>query len=140
MKIKWLIILAAALIAIILLILFLIQVNTKILTPSVKENNIVEQPVILPKEPLVAVPVVSSAQPVNRAITIIKAPVQNEEAKTENRQDLTQPSAPQESSRPAAVSEAAAAPAESKAGITKEDKEATPEEIKTIKSKGIIIL
>lgn len=139
MKIKWLIILAAALIAIILLILFLIQVNTKILTPSVKENNIVEQPVILPKEPLVAVPVVSSAQPVNRAITIIKAPVQNEEAKTENRQDLTQPSAPQESSRPAAVSEAAA-PAESKAGITKEDKEATPEEIKTIKSKGIIIL
>ena len=139
MKIKWLIILAVALIAIILLSLFLAQINTKILTPSVKENNIVEQPVILPKEPLVAVPVVSSAQPVNRAITIIKAPVQNEEAKTENRQDLTQPSAPQESSRPAAVSEAAA-PAESKAGITKEDKEATPEEIKTIKSKGIIIL
>ena len=141
MKIKWLIILAVALIAIILLSLFLAQINTKILTPGVKENNIVEQPVILPQEIPVVVPEPSSAQPVNRAITIIKAPVQNEEVKTENRQDLTQPSSPQESSNPASVSEGST-PVETKAGttITKPGKEATPEEIKTIKSKGIIIL
>ena len=139
MKIKWLIILTVVLIAIIILSLFLAQVNTKIPTPAAKEENAVEQPVILPETSSAALLAPSIAQPVNRAITIIKAPVRNEEATTENRQELTQPTAQQGSSSQPSVS-GAAAPAESKAGITKEGKEATPEAVKTIKSKGIIIL
>ena len=55
---------------------------------------------------------------------MIKAPEQNEETKTESRQDLAQSSAPQGSSDPSSVSETAA-PDESKAGITKIGKEAT---------------
>jgi len=141
MKTKWLIILVVALIAIILLILFIAQVNTKILTPEVKENNIVEQPVILPEEPSVTVTLPSSAHPIKRAITIINAPVQNEETQTASTQNLTQSSSQQGgSSRPAAASEATAAPVGSNAGITKPGKEATPEELETIKAKGIMIL
>ena len=139
MKIKWLIILTVVLIAIIILSLFLAQVNTKIPTPAAKEENAVEQPVILPETSSAVLLPPSIAQPVNRAITIIKAPVRNEEAATENSQELVQPTAQQGSSSQPSVS-GAAAPAETKAGITKEGKEATPEAIKTIKSKGIIIL
>jgi len=140
MKIKWLIILTLALIALIIVSLSFGRGNNKILTPAAKDDNVAEQPVVLPVEAPALVTLPSPAQPVKRAITIIKAPEQNEEAKTENAQDLAQSSPSQgSSSNPSSVS-VTAAPEEPKAGITKVGKEAPPEVIKGIKSKGIIIL
>ncbi|MGA2775640.1 MAG: hypothetical protein ABSE81_06235, partial [Candidatus Omnitrophota bacterium] len=83
MKIKWLFILAAVLIAIMLLSLFFAQVNTKILPTSEEENKVALRPPVL-SEPQAASPLLSSPVQVSRAITIIKAPTQNTENKVES--------------------------------------------------------
>ncbi|MFA5275743.1 MAG: hypothetical protein WC417_02490 [Candidatus Omnitrophota bacterium] len=143
MKMKWLFILAAVLIAVMLLSLFFVQVSTKILPSPEEENKLPGQPPVL-SEPQAATPPLFSPAPISRAVHIISKPEQNVGKKVENAPQITEPySSSGSANAPAASVSTTAAATEGpalKAGITKEGKEATPAEIVKIKARGIIIL
>ena len=131
MKMKWLFILIAVLITIILLSLFFTRINNGILIPSEKENNPAGEPQNISQSAQAQTPLPN--QRIGSAITIIKTPLEAEESKQERKNNTAEffpvPNAP---------APAVTAP-ESTPGITKPGKQPTPEEAAKIKSKGIII-
>ena len=140
MNSRWLFILAALLIVIISLSLLFSRISHKML-PLLEEENTVSQQRPILSEPQDAPTAILPSAPlvqVSRAVTMASKPAPAKEEKAQSVSEIIRPYASASASAPS-VSASADEKAEQKAGVTREGKEATPEEIVKIRSKGIII-